>query len=144
MSFETQLGAYVEYPQQFRTYQVERRICCGKNYGEERFCSECGKEIETTKIDKKNELVYWDMLGEGMDELSQLDNKGTTYLYTNHGLGISLDSIHGEGDLKEITPQTIEDCKEAFAIRYKYWLQLLEEYLDMKLEIKFGFIGRYW
>ena len=136
------IGAYFVIPVQYEYYETDVRTC-GEHIiydHKAKFCSSCGKEIKTQKIEKKRLLSISDIVGN--ENLHSYFIKENMYVFSNIKL---LKEINLEEDImSDITCDIINQNIETFKNTHKANIDILENKLNLKVDIKFGVMEYYY
>ena len=140
------LEAFFKIPTQYLEYTVEKNICDNGHFVKRNdcYCSVCGKKTIIKSVVSMSPLSISDILaGDGTnycdDEFDVVFSNDDMYVFSERYNDYSIDVDNNT----VITPELIEDNINYFSEKYKEIIKLLEEKMNLKIKVQFGYFPEY-
>lgn len=131
------LRPFIKIPVQYESYEQEIKTCGEHENNIDKFCPKCGKEITIKKI-QKSKMIWCDDLIDNC-RLWQYVERDTMYLFSNFSSKNKIDTE--ENIFTILTHKLIDTMIEEFYEKHENEIKLLEEKLNIKIPVEFGFLN---
>lgn len=131
------LKPFIKIPIHYKEYESEIKTCGEHiNHKGDKFCPICGKQIITQKVPKKSILWVEDLIDS--ENLYAYVEDETMYLFSNLISENEIDT--NENVFTTLTSELINNMIADFSERHKEDIRLLENKINSKVKVEFGFV----
>ena len=132
------LEPFIKIPVQYRIYERKIRTC-GEHENHRpasQFCCICGKKITTQKVPAKSMMWSEELIGN--ENFSHYIENDEMYLFSNTKSKTNIDT--DENVFTTLTPELMNVMIAEFSEKHKDDIRLLEEKINSKVKVEFGFV----